>query len=90
MRKLIVGLVLCSLVTLGGCRWVSYGLWWIPKAIDGAVLNVYTGNGHYDGFARWDNFTRNYQQIWNFLDIYAFNYDIRDPYATAPFFGDPR
>jgi hypothetical protein len=89
MRKVIVSLALITLLTAGGCRWVSYGLWHIPKWIEGGVLNVYTGNGHYDGKMRWDNFTQNYQKIQNVIDIYFFNYDIRDPWLGAPFFGDP-
>ena len=90
MRKTILGLALVTLLSIGGCRAISYGLWKIPEWIEGKILNVYTGNGHYDGKARWDNFTKNYQQIWNVIDIYFFNYDIRDPYVDAPFFGDPR
>ena len=62
----------------------------LGKWLDGAILNIYTGNGHYDGKTRWDNFTANWQQVQNFVDIYAWNYDIRDPYVGAPFFGDPR
>ena len=89
MRKFAIGLVLTLLVTSGGCRAIYGAIWQAPKWVDGKVLNVYTGNGHYDGKARWDNFTRQYQQIWNVIDIYAFNYDITDPYASAPFFGDP-
>ena len=89
MRKFAIGLILTLLVTTGGCRAVYGGIWKVPEWVAGNVLNVYTGNGHYDGKARWNNFTRQYQQIWNFIDIYGFNYDITDPYATAPFFGDP-
>ena len=89
MRKTILGLALLTVLTIGGCRYVSYGLWHIPKWIEGGILNVYTENGHYDGFTRWDNFTRNYQKAWNFIDIYFFDYDIRDPYLGTPFFGDP-
>ena len=90
MRKTILALALVSLLSFGGCRAVNYGLWHVPKWIEGGILNVYTGNGHYDGKARWDNFTKNYQQIWNVIDIHFFNYDIRDPFVNAPFFGDPR
>lgn len=90
MRRLIVVLALASLTLLGGCRSLYGAAWKAPKWVDGAVLNVYTGNGHYDGKARWDNFTRNWQSIWNVIDIHFFNYDIRDPYVNAPFFGDPR
>ena len=90
MRKIILGLVLTTVLSVGGCRAVYGFLWKIPKWIDGAIFNVYTGNGHYDGYARWDNFTKNIQEIQNFADIYFFNYDIRDPYVNAPFFGDPR
>ena len=89
MRKYILGLALCAALTVGGCKYMSYGLWHIPKWIEGGILNVYTGNGHYDGAMRWDQFTRNYQKIWNFIDIYFFDYDITDPYLGAPFFGDP-
>ena len=90
MRKLILGLILGTLVCVGGCRSIYGAVWSVPKWVDGTVLNVHTGNGHYDGKARWDNLMKNYQQIWNFIDIYGFNYDIRDPYVDAPFFGDPR
>ena len=89
MRKAILTLAVCGLLSLGGCRTVSGALWQIPTWIDGKVLNVYTGNGHYDGKARWDNFTVEWQKMWNVVDIYFFNYDITDPYVGAPFFGDP-
>ena len=89
MRKFILGAALITLLTLGGCRGISGAVWRVPKWINGKVLNMYTGNGHYDGKARWDNFTRNLQSIENFVDIHFFNYDIRDPYVNAPFFGDP-
>jgi len=89
MRKTVLGLLFCLFLTIGGCRAVYGKLWAAPKWVGGKVLNIYTGNGHYDGKARWDNFTRNLQQIQNFVDIYGFNYDIRDPYVNAPFFGDP-
>ena len=59
-------------------------------SIDSSVFNIYTGNGHYDGETRWNNFTANWQQIQNFVDIHVWNYDIRDPYVGAPYFGDPR
>ena len=99
MRKLILGLALSALLLGGGCRaiygtagkllpmphWLSSSKW-----VDKHVLNIYTDNGHYDGRARWDNFTRQWQQIQNFASIHFFNYDIRDPYLNAPFFGDPR
>jgi hypothetical protein len=58
--------------------------------IDGGVFNIYTGNGHYDGKRRWDDFTANWQQIQNFFSIHFWNYDVRDPFAGAPYFGDPR
>ena len=98
MRKIVLSVALVSLLTLGGCRAIWGGFMYIPnptslglgKWIDGGVLNIYTGNGHYDGKARWDNFTKNWQQIQNVMDIHFFNYDIRDPYVNAPFFGDPR
>ncbi len=89
MRKYIVISALTLLFCVGGCRSVNNAAWKVPKWVDGKVLNTYTGNGHYDGKKRWDNFTRNYQKIWNFVDIYFFNYDIRDPYLGTPFFGDP-
>ncbi len=89
MRRLTVALALTALIVLGGCRGI-YGAAWKPaKWVEGKVFSVYTGNGHYDGKARWDNFTKNYQQIWNVIDIHLFNYDVRDPYVNAPFFGDP-
>ena len=90
MRKMIAALAITTLLTVVGCRTVSWALWHVPEWISGKVLNVYTGNGHYDGKARWDNFTKNFQQITNVIDIHFFNYDIRDPYVNAPFFGDPR
>lgn len=89
MRKALIGLVLCTLLVAGGCRTVSGALWQIPKWFSGKVLNVYTGNGHYDGKLRWDNWAQNYQKVWNVVDIYFFNYDVTDPYLGAPFFGDP-
>ncbi len=89
MRKAILSLAICAVLLSGGCRTINWALWHIPKWIDGGILNVYTGNGHYDGGKRWDQFTQNYQKIWNVIDIYFFNYDIRDPYLAAPFFGDP-
>jgi hypothetical protein len=90
MRKLTLAFAVLTLVcVIGGCRSVSGALWKIPEWIGGKVLNVYTGNGHYDGKARWDNYTNNHQQVQNFVDIYFFNYDIRDPYVGTPFFGDP-
>jgi len=90
MRKVILGALLSCLLFMGGCRGIYNAVWHVPKWVGGTVLNVYTGNGHYDGNARWDNFTRNYQQIWNFIDIHFFGYDIRDPFVDAPYFGDPR
>ncbi len=90
MRKFIAVTVLCSLFMVGGCRGIYSTMWQGPKWIDGKVLNMYTGNGHYNGKQRWDNFTRNIQMIQNFADIHLFNYDIRDPYVNSPFFGDPR
>ncbi len=89
MRKAILTLVVCSMLTLGGCRTVSWALWKIPEFIEGKIFNVYTGNGHYDGRMRWDNLTQGWQKITNVLDIYFFNYDVRDPYLGTPFFGDP-
>ena len=101
MRKMISCLVLVMVVTVGGCRWVHSFLGTdvpvtslpfvlgLGEWVDGAVFNIYTGNGHYDGAARWNNFTANWQQVQNFADIYLWNYDIRDPYVGAPFFGDP-
>ncbi len=100
MRKTILVVALVALVSFGGCR----GIWGIGTKtpvlapfvlglgewIDGAVFDIYTGNGNYDGKARWDNFTQNWQQIQNFVDIHVWNYDIRDPYVGAPYFGDPR
>ena len=101
MRKTILVVALMALVSFGGCR----GIWGIGAKIpvisapfvfglgewvDGSVFNIYTGNGHYDGEARWNNFTANWQQIQNFVDIHVWNYDIRDPYVGAPYFGDPR
>ena len=90
MRKYIISLTLFAMVTVGGCKYIAGGLWYIPKWIEGGILSVYTGNGHYDGYTRWAQFTRNYQKMWNFIDIYFFDYDITDPYLGAPFFGDPR
>ena len=90
MRKFILCLAIGAFLTVGGCRSIYGTVWKGPKWVAGKVLNVYTGNGHYDGKARWDNFTKNYQQIWNFVDIYGFNYDIRDPFVDAPYFVDPR
>ncbi len=90
MRKSILSAALITLVFLGGCRGIYGAAWKVPKFVDGKVLNIYTGNGHYDGKQRWDNFTRNLQQIQNFADIHFLNYDVRDPYVNAPFFGDPR
>ena len=102
MRKMIACLVLVLVVSVGGCRWVhsilgtDFPLTSAPfvlglgEWVDGAVFNIYTGNGHYDGKARWNNFTANWQQIQNFADIHIWNYDIRDPYVGAPYFGDPR
>ena len=90
MRKLILGLALTSLLTLGGCRAISGALWTVPNWIDNKVLQVHTGEGRYDGEKRWDNFGKNYAQIWNFVNIHFFNYDVRDPFLGAPFFGDPR
>lgn len=101
MRKMIIGLALAVILSTSGCRWVAHGLSFIPgwppvgslglgKWIDGGVFNIYTGNGHYDGKTRWDNFTSNWQRVQNVADIYFFNYDIKDPYVGAPFFGDPR
>ena len=101
MRKTILIVALMALVSFGGCRAIWGGVTKIPligapfvlglgEWIDGAVLDIYTGNGHYDGKARWDNFTANWQQVQNFVDIHVWNYDIRDPYVGAPFFGDPR
>jgi len=89
MRKYIAISALTLVFCVGGCRSVNNAVWQVPKWVDGDVMNVYTGNGHYDGKKRWDNFTRNYQKIWNFVDIYFWNYDIRDPYLGTPFFGDP-
>lgn len=89
MRKIIICLVLIAIVSVGGCRAVSFGLWKVNEVIQGGVLQYYTGNGHFDGKTRWDNFTANWAQIQNFIDIHFFNYDIRDPYVGAPFFGDP-
>jgi len=89
MRKIIAGLALCTLLGIGGCRGIYNAAWGVPRWVNGKVLNMYTGNGHYDGTARWNNFTRNMQQVENFADIYFFNYDIRDPYVDSPFFGDP-
>lgn len=90
MRKFIVVLALASLLSFGGCRAIYGGIWQGPKWLSGKVLNVYTGNGHYDGKKRWDNFAQNWQRIWNFIDVHIMDYDIRDPYLGAPFFGDPR
>lgn len=100
MRKIIIGLALVTLLTLVGCRSIYGALTHLPllsvpgytiggKWIDGKVLSIYTDNGRYDGKARWDNFTANLQRVQNFVDIHFFNYDIRDPYVGAPFFGDP-
>ena len=89
MRKIFAGLILCTLVCVGGCRGIYGALWQGPKWVNGKILNMYTGNGHYDGKARWDNFTKNMQKVENFVDIHFLNYDIRDPYVNAPFFGDP-
>ncbi len=88
MRKFILVIAITALTTLGGCRSVYSTIWKGPKWVEGQGLNVYTGNGHYDGAKRWDNFTRNYQKIWNTIDIHFFGYDIRDPYLGAPYFGD--
>jgi len=90
MRKYVLSLALFAILTIGGCKYIAGGLWYIPKWIDGYILSVYTGNGHYNGFTRWAQFTRNYQKAWNFIDIYFFDYDLNDPYLGAPFFGDPR
>ena len=89
MRKLILVLMITVLLALPGCRAVYGAIWTIPEWIGDKVLNVYTGNGHYDGKQRWNNFMRNYQQIWNVIDIYLFNYDVTDPSLGSPFFGDP-
>lgn len=89
MRKLILVLAIVTLVALPGCRGIYDAIWKVPKWVGDEVLNVYTGNGHYDGGKRWDNFMRHYQQAWNVVDIYLFNYDITDPELGAPFFGDP-
>ena len=90
MRKFILGLALTGLLTIGGCRTVSTALWKVPNWIDTQVLQVHTGEGRYDGGKHWDNFGKNYAQIWNFLNIHFLNYDVRDPYLGAPYFGDPR
>ena len=37
--------------------------------------------------ARSETFVWN--QITNVIDIHLWNYDIRDPFVDAPFFGDP-
>ncbi len=90
MRKFILSAALVGLLVVGGCRSLYGAAWKAPKWVSGNVLNIYTGNGHYDGKQRWDNFTRNLQQIQNVADIHFLNYDVRDPYVNAPFFGDPR
>jgi len=89
MRKAILTLAICSMLTLGGCRSISWALWHVPEFIEGKIFSVYTGNGRYDGALRWDNQTAAWQKIMNVVDIYFFNFDIRDPYLGAPFFGDP-
>ena len=89
MRKLVLGLALTGLLALPACRSINAFLWNIGAWISGNVFNVYTGNGKYDGRMRWNNFTRNMQKVGNVIDIHFFNYDIRDPYLGAPFFGDP-
>ncbi len=104
MRKMILGLTLVMCMGVGGCRALSGFNAKLPiipmpivnifsvglgKWIGGGVFNIYTGNGHYDGKRRWDDFTKNWQEIQNFFDIHFWNYDIRDPYLGVPFFGDP-
>jgi len=45
--------------------------------------------GKLNAKARWNQIMQDGAKIWNVVDIYFFNYDIRDPYVGAPFFGDP-
>ena len=52
-------------------------------------MGQYPDSGHYNNSARWRNWQKNWSSIWNTIDIYLFNYDVRDPYVDAPFFGDP-
>lgn len=90
MRKFIAALALGLLLSTGGCRTVYGTLWKGPKWVADKAFNQYTGNPGWDGEVRWDNFTSHMQRIQNVVNIHLLNFDMRDPFLGAPFFGDPR
>ena len=99
MQKLALVLILTAVVLLPACGsfkdggvigMADKGLWSGVKWVDYTLMGQYPDSGHYNNNARWRNWQKNWSSIWNVIDIYLFNYDVRDPYVDAPFFGDPR